>query len=78
MAMIQGRVSRWVEFRFWQMVVRALSLLRPVQRHLAQRRATRTFAARPQSYAFIPTLITALAGWGLGLALGFFLMRVWF
>jgi len=78
MAMIQGRVSRWVEFRFWQMVVRALSLLRPVQRHLADRRAVRQLVARSQTNAFTPTLITALAGWGFGLALGYFLLRLWF
>jgi hypothetical protein len=77
--MISGRISRWLEFRFWQLAVRVLDLVRPVGRLVIDKR--RGHAARPaaaQSQPFAATLMTALAGWGLGLLLGFLLMRAWF
>jgi hypothetical protein len=76
--MINGRVGRWVEFRFWQMVVRGLSLLRPVHKRLAAHRIEREALSQAKTQAFVPTLFTALTGWGVGLLLGFMLMSLWF
>ncbi|MQC26073.1 MAG: hypothetical protein DWG76_01295 [Chloroflexi bacterium] len=79
--MISGRVAGWFELIFWRLAVRVLSVARPVQRSLLAARLAhleRQQSIRHISHPFENNLITAIAGWGLGLLLGYALMHWWF
>lgn len=80
--MIGQRISGWLELSFWQLVVRSLTLARVFTREAVvrtqQARQSKLVKSVPPirvAPTFSFQLATAVAGWGLGLALGYLIAR---
>jgi hypothetical protein len=70
------RVGQWVELGFWQVAVRLLSGVRPLQPLVS--RAARCLEDSPLPRRLPWNPILAIGGWLLGLGLGYLAAQWWF
>ena len=74
---MQGkRVGHWIELGFWQLAVRLLSSARPLRGPIS--RAASYLHDHPLPRRVPVDGLIALAGWGCGLVLGYWLAQVYF
>lgn len=74
---MQGkRVGHWIELGFWQLAVRLLSSARPLRGPIS--RIASHLHSQPLLRRVPTDGLIALAGWGLGLLLGYWLAQAYF
>lgn len=70
-----AQIGNWIELSFWQLIVRMLSQARPLSGRIQA--AKQVIAAQPLPRPLRSGWLIAIAGWALGLVVGFVFAFWW-